>query len=175
MRNIEVNLYKFNELSEDAKQKALEKLWDINVDNDWWDSIYEDAAMVKLKINGFDIGRGSYVQTQFTEDAHATARAIQKEHGEQCDTYKAATEFLASYDKLVEKHYDGKDFSRVAEENEYDFDNEADELEGEFLNTISECYLKLLRDEYEYRISKEAVIDTIEANEYEFTEDGKMY
>ena len=39
-------------LSDKAKQKAIEKFYDINVDYDWWDSVYEDAKNIGLKITG---------------------------------------------------------------------------------------------------------------------------
>jgi len=32
----------------------------------------------------------------------------------------------------------------------------------------------MLQKEYEYQMSDEAIIETIEANEYEFTENGKL-
>jgi hypothetical protein len=35
-------------------------------------------------------------------------------------------------------------------------------------------YLEMLRQEYEYQTSEEAIIETIEANEYTFLEDGTM-
>jgi hypothetical protein len=35
------NVYKFQELSDKAKEKALEKMYEINIDNDWWDFLYE--------------------------------------------------------------------------------------------------------------------------------------
>jgi hypothetical protein len=35
-------VYEYNELSEDIKQKVLEKFADVNVDYDWWmDSVYD--------------------------------------------------------------------------------------------------------------------------------------
>jgi hypothetical protein len=33
----------------------------------------------------------------------------------------------------------------------------------------------MLRQEYEYLTSEGAIIETIEANEYEFTEEGRMF
>jgi myo-inositol catabolism protein IolC len=33
----EVKVYKFNELDEKAKEKAIERYSDINVDYDWWE------------------------------------------------------------------------------------------------------------------------------------------
>src|SRR5574343_362612 len=37
----EYTVYKFNELSDSAKEKALEKFYDINVDYDWYEPSYE--------------------------------------------------------------------------------------------------------------------------------------
>ena len=37
-----ITLYKFDELSEEAQNNALSKLWDINVDNDWWEHILDE-------------------------------------------------------------------------------------------------------------------------------------
>ena len=36
MRKIEVMLYEFRELNESAKEKAIERFRDFNVDYDWW-------------------------------------------------------------------------------------------------------------------------------------------
>src|SRR5689334_19678539 len=42
MRTIRTKIYKFSELTEDAKKKAIENLSDINADYSWWDFVYED-------------------------------------------------------------------------------------------------------------------------------------
>lgn len=49
------------------------------------------------------------------------------------------------------------------------------EIEDDFLKSLLNDYLKSLRDEYDYQTSEKAIIETIEANEYEFTEDGKRF
>ncbi len=55
MRNIEITLYKFEELSEEVKGKVLKEFDDINVDSNWWEYIYGDAEEnAKLKITSFD-------------------------------------------------------------------------------------------------------------------------
>jgi hypothetical protein len=41
-------------------------------------------------------------------------------------------------------------------------------------NFCREIY-RALETEYDYLTSEEAIIETIEANEYEFTEDGELY
>lgn len=175
MKTIELKIYKFDELSEEAKQKAIERLYDVNVDYEWWEFTYDDAEEIGLKITGFDVGRGNYCNGEFIKSAHEVADLIIANHGEECETTKTAIEFMKERDALVCKYSDGKNIEVVAEENEYDFDCDCDELEEEFLNSILEDYRVILRNEYEYQTSEEAIIETIRANDYDFYENGKMY
>jgi predicted RNA-binding protein YlxR (DUF448 family) len=161
MRTIETNVYKFEELSEQGKDNAVERLSDINTSHTWYEFTYDDANNVGIKIEGFDIDRGAYVKLEI--DSHIeTAQKILAEHGETCDTYKDAKQFIEDIDKLVEE-----------DENE-EFCEQKEELEDNFKKALEEDYLSMLRNEYEYLNSREAIIETIEANEYEFTEDGKL-
>jgi hypothetical protein len=167
-------VYKFDELSEEAKSNAAENLYDINVDYEWWQFIEYDAEQVGIKINGFDIDRGSYCDIELKYSAYEIATMIMREHGEECDTWMTAKRFIDDWNDLVAKYSDGKDLEKVTEDNEYDFDNDADDLEHDFRVTLEGCYLHMLREQYEYTTSEEAIIETIECNEYEFTEDGKL-
>ncbi len=167
-------LYKFSELSEDAQQKAIDNLYDINVDSEWWLFTYDDAKDIGVKISEFDIGRASYAKGEFLSYAQDTMNQILANHGEVCATYKTALQFQKDYSELVEKYSDGVNKDKVAEDNEYEFDQEADELESDFLKEILEDYRAMLQREYEYLTSEEAIKETIEANDYEFTEDGKL-
>ena len=172
MRQKTINLYKFSELSEDSKQKAIERFSDTNLCYDWWDYTYEDAETVGLKITGFDIGRASYCNMETIKDYREISTLIQLYHGEDCETYKTAKQFDTDYNELVKKYSDGVNICFVTEDNEDDFDFDALELEREFLYSISEDYRVILSNEYEYLTSEKAIIESIEANEYEFTEDG---
>ena len=51
MRIVEKYLYHFNELNDKAKQSAVNQMYDLNVDYDWWNFIYDDAKNVDLKIS----------------------------------------------------------------------------------------------------------------------------
>jgi hypothetical protein len=175
MKTIEIKLYKFDELSEEAQQEALKSLYYVNIDDEWWNAVYEDAEQVGLKITGFDIGRGNYCELEFVLDATEIADAIIKEHGEHCDTHKTAKDFMKERDNLVYKYSDKKNTEVVAEDNEYEFDQECDELEDELEKAISEDYLAMLRKDYEYYTSEEAIKETIQANDYDFTEEGSLY
>lgn len=174
MRIKETKFYQFRELSEEAKEKAVENLADINVNYEWWYCFMDDAAQIGLKIEEFDIGRGNFCRGQFTESAEYTAEKILNEHGKSCDTYQTAKNYLENRTELVKKYSDGRQLDIVAEDNEYDFDNDCDELDNEFLRSILEDYRIYLQKEYEYLTSEKTIIETIEANYYEFTEDGKL-
>ena len=54
-------------------------------------------------------------------------------------------------------------------------EGEIEESEQEFLSDLLEDYSIILQRESEYLQSRESIIETIEANEYDFTEDGKIY
>lgn len=165
-------IYTFDELSEEAKQKAINKNREINVEDQWWDDTYEDAKNVGLKIKSFNTGRASECEIEFIEGAQETAQSILKEHGDMCETYKTAQKFDEQWAALVKKYSDGETIDKVSEENTEEFDNEASDLEKEFLNDLSNDYLKMLRTDYEYLMEDEAIAETLTANNYEFTEDG---
>lgn len=175
MKTVTQTVYNFSELSEQAQQRAIEQNYYINVSFEWWESTYEDAQQIGLKITSFDIDRGNYCNGHLLDSATQVAYKILSEHGENCDTYKKASEFLKEYDLLVAKYASADKPNQVAEGNEYEFDQEADELEEQFTEDLCECYLSILRDEYEYQTSEEAIIETLNANAYEFTEDGEIF
>jgi hypothetical protein len=175
MKTVQVNIYKFNELSEEAKQKAISSLSDINLDCTWWGYIFDDARTVGIKLTSFDLDRRRNCEGEILDSHYSTARSIMDNHGESTDTYQLAAAFVQDYDKLVEKYSDGIDTNVVAEDNEHKFNNKADKLEEEFKRAILKEYSSMLQRGYEYLQSDQAIIDTIEANEYDFTEDGKLY
>lgn len=166
-------LYTFDELSDKAKAKALDAYREINLNHDWWDGTYDDAKNIGLEIEGFELDRRRGAEGSFIEDANHCASRIIAEHGEMCETYKTAKAFLSDWAELVAKYSDGVNLDQVHEDSEYKFDQEADELQEEFLKSILEDYSIMLQKESEYLYSDEAVRETIEANEYEFTEEGK--
>ncbi len=174
-RTIRTKVFKFNELNEDAKQKAIESFYDINVNDEWWIYTYEDAENIGLKITSFDIDRGSYCKGEFLLPAFDVSCKIIQEHGVNCETHKTALKFGADWTELVKKYSDGIELDKVTYDNEYDFDNEANDLEDEFKQSLLEDYRIILQKEYEYQTSEAAIIETIEANDYEFTADGRQF
>lgn len=160
MEKREYNVYKFNELPEDAQQKALENLYDINVDHDWWGGIYDDAKNIGLEITSFNIDRGSYCKGNWLESPYQVIKLIKENHGKNCETYKTAIEY-----EEIFSHYQIDENGDVIED---------ENLEDDFRNSLLEDYRIMLQHEYDYLTSKEAVIETINCNDYDFTLDGKI-
>lgn len=165
-RTIRTKVYQFSELSEQAKQKAIEWGYDLNVSYDWWESVYEDAENIGLKITGFDIDRASYCQGDFTLSAHEVAANIMRDHGEQCETNKTAQAFLDEVNE-IQGNYPELEGS--------EYEDKMMDAEEDFKKSLCEDYRIILSKEYDYLTSREAIIESIEANEYEFKADGTRF
>ena len=161
-KNRTIKIYQFDELSAEAKDKAREWWIGGGLDYEWWDSVYEDAANIGLKIMGFDIDRGNYCKGELTTSPLESIDKILDNHGKDCDTYKLALLYKPQFEALREKELNTED----------DLSGEQDELMEEYTYALREEYLSMLRKEYEYLTSTECVDETIRANEYEFLVDG---
>jgi len=146
------NVYKFDELTPEQQQKAIREYADFNADHVWWDCTYEDASNIGLRLTSFDLGRGSYCKGEFIGTAKDTAKLIIANHGEACETYKTAKTYLA-------------DCLRV---------DESEELDKEFLKSLLEDYRIILSKEYDYLTSDELIRESLIANDYWLTADGKI-
>jgi hypothetical protein len=157
MRKIEVMLYEFSELSEAAKERAIERFRDFNVDYEWWSSSYDGMAECGVVIHEFDTYRGTI--RSVIDDKYETAKSVISDWGETMGLHVLSKQFLLDREALVEKYGDDADL---------------DNLESEYHHDINQEMLKMLREEYEYLTSDEAVINSIEINNYEFTEKGTL-
>ena len=171
MRTISIKLYTFNELSESARQKVLEKMETHEVEfMEWWIPVYEDAENVGIKITGFDFDIDQ-ITGDFLGTEYMASEKIMDGHGKQCQTYKAAEKFDKDWNALVSKYTDLMGIKINADK----FRSEEKVIEETFKNEIRRQYLTILRNEYEYLTSEEAIKESIEENGYEFTENGEIY
>lgn len=152
---IATTVYDFDELSDEAKEKAREWYRDGALDYEWWDYIFEDAARIGLEIRSFDLDRRKGCEGRLTMSVEESCKAILAEHGPDCGTTKLAADTLATWN--------GSDKSDTTEET----------LTEEYAYALREEYAALLQNEYEYLLSDECVDATIRANEYTFTESGE--
>lgn len=172
MKTITITLYEFNELSDPAKEKARDWYRNGALDYDWWDSIYNVAKRIGLKITSFDLDRARHAKGEFIHGALETAHKIEKKHGESCETFQTAKFYLEQRDKLVDSAERDEPGEFVDESS---LDRELDDLDTEFLRSLLEDYSIMLQKEYEYLLSDECVDETISANGYTFTESGKRF
>jgi len=148
MRIQETKVYKFDELSDKAKDVARDWFREGCFDYDWYRYIYDDAGRIGLRITEFDVDRNT-IDGELETTVNEIAANIRKEHGKSCDTYKLAL----TVDRR--KH------------------NDRDGVVSEFKHVLLEEYLVMLRHEAEYMTSNESVDENIKANEYEFLENGR--
>lgn len=158
-------LYKFDELDEAGRAAAILGLCDINVDYEWWDSIYDDAERAGLKLDGFDLDRNRHATGKFILAANEVAQNILNDHGVECETYKTATAFMEEWQPVFNNYTDETHPGYESRESE----DKLQDLEDEFLKSLLEDYSIILQHDYEYLCSDEAIEETIRANDYEFT------
>lgn len=175
----ETTVYTFDEPSERSQQRALERLSELNVDQDWWDSIYEDAARVGIDIDEFDTYHGT-INGKLTLDLLDSCKLIRANHGKNCETFKTAKQYLNTYIAAFKEWLplqDKEDCESWKPKHwlaEFSYSDEAEEVANDFRRALLEDYLSILRREYDYLTSEEAIKESIEANGYEFTEDGDL-
>jgi hypothetical protein len=170
MKTIKLKLYSFDELSEQAQNKALNDLRTINVDFNWWESTYEDAKNIGLKITGFDLDRNKHATGQFTLSALEVAQNILNDHGDECQTYKLATEFLSKHNPIFADYMDENSENYESR----DLEGQLQDLEQDFLNDLLEDYANMLQKECECLMEDEQVKETVLINDYTFEENGRL-
>ena len=77
---------------------------------------------------------------------------------------QTAKNYINEYEKIQANFKEDEDVER-----------EVELLDDQYEKEYSEDILSYLRSSYDWEISDEAITETIEANEYDFTADGKIY
>lgn len=172
----------WNELNEEQKTKVIEKLSDINILHDWYEySIVDFTEMlkmlgfydVKIQFSGFwSQGDGASFTGKFK--VPSTKKELKERVKKLRLTYPRQKVF--NYDSMnftkEEKQDEILEVFRItsfySHENTISADN--NDLK-EFARDFSREIYKSLENEYNYLTSREAIIEAIEANDYEFYED----
>ncbi len=154
-----INLYTFQELPKDVQTRVLTQNRTINVDYDGWcEHIDEDANNVGLEIDNFDIW-SRHLDLEFTKTPLEVAELIIKNHGTARGTYLLAQEYIKNYKLLPQDEDDTP---------------QEDAITLQFENDLRHEYVTMLKTEYHYLTTDEAVIEELEANEYYFNEKGQI-
>jgi hypothetical protein len=162
MRTESISIYSVSELPEAAKAKVLDKYrYEFS---DWYyqDTQYDANESSHMSIEEFNLDY-SYIVCEFNTGAKDTAHTVIKNHGESCASYTIASNFLSALSSLESQPDDERTDALVAE------------LEEDFMEDMGNYYLNMLKSEYENSTSDEYVTEMLEANEYEFLENGDRY
>jgi hypothetical protein len=172
MKTKTMEIFSFNELDETARQNAIESLWDINVDHEWYDCLIDEFetqliqagfSNIEIEFSGFwSQGNG----LSFT--GHFSNESI---HDKSVIYYESIKEFLG-YVKHKHCYFDIKRLSsRYSHENTVSTGNEYLDIR---VRRIMQEFYQSLESQYDYLTKDDRVIESIIANEYEFDIDGNL-
>lgn len=177
-------VYKFKELSKEGKEKVLMNLRDINTDDDFWCECTLEDWKEKLKEHGFNdaeiffsgfwsqgdgacfdatLNLDQYLKGQYRvlRNKDLTARVVKNGYG-----------FRYSHERTRYLEIDANNIELTARQSNL-VDKLQAKLEALRLDLSQQIY-KQLKEQFEYMQSDEVIIDTIEVNDYDFTDDGKI-
>lgn len=184
MKTKTINLYSFDELSEGAKKRALDKYRYFNVEYNEWHDCETDFWIEKLSEAGFtdaqiffsgfsSQGDGACFDakidvSKFTDDKRVLKLA------EQTNFYISKTSYANHYSHERTRYVD---FDSIAGPRQTNIHNAlsalCEKIEAKRLELSKEIY-KDLEKLYESLTSDESIIESFEANDYTFTENGKL-
>lgn len=176
--------YTYDELSQEAKEKALEELQAINVDYEWWEFSVENEARVWEEEYGIAFEPSEvcfnlelrYQELYFSankigiSDATKLLAAIsgKEEYGQMASEGLLVPSFSV-------QHFGGGNAVTHLRLEDYRADGSPDlpfDADEWFKDLVRGFWEKLAK-EYQSLTTEESVIDTIKANELNFFEDGR--
>ena len=190
MKTIEKTVYSYEELSDEAKTKALNSHHDWHtVHEDWHEYVYEDAKEIgkllgldidKIYFSGFSSqGDGACFECSFSY-AKGTAQKIREYAPVDNELHRIASEIAELHRKSFYStngttshrgHYYHEYSMHVDVESEY---GEADfDAWKEVIADFARWIYARLEKEYDYQTSDEVISESLISNEIEFSEDGE--
>ena len=190
MKTIVTPVYTFDELDDEAKEKSREWYRDGSLDYAWWDTVYDYAkeagaalgiTVDNIEFSGFySQGDGACFTGSYTyrKGWRQALRAVTRNETLECIGHR-----LQDAQRMV--FYKGtatvvKTGHRYCDETSVRIDCEPDtttftDAVTDALRDFMRWIYKSLEQEYEYLMSDECVDDTIRANDYTFTADGRRF
>lgn len=202
MRTKTINIYKFNELSEEAKKNALSTFRYVNVDGtDWYEKTMDEFHNHIWNTMGIDIPLDSFRVDGYTMPEYASFEAyltsveisyiLEKENFKYSsplshmilENYLIGDIFRVNW-RTCDKNsvdvwlrpltVDIDKYPRICRFISHDIER-ATEAVRNWKNEACEILLKWLQDDYDQLISDEAVMEYLCDNDKEFLKDGKEW
>lgn len=192
-----IDTYEYDELSEDAKEKALESMYNINVDDDfWYDAVFEDAKNIghlmgidieNIYFSGFSSQGDGACFTGHYSYAKKSVKEVKSCAPQDKELHRIVSELAdiqkRNFYRIVASvkhsgHY-SHEYCTSIDVSAYDHNDndlitkETEDGIIELLRDYMRWIYRQLEKEYEYMTGREAIEETIRANEYRFTEDGE--
>jgi len=195
MRTIETEAYTFDELSDDAKEKVIEKFRAneyeyLNLDYFAEDCIYqlEKLGFVNPQVQyslGYSQGDGlSFEADEYSKLEDFYIEELGKEKEKTAKLLSDNSTFICTGNKGNYCYASTSDIDLYIENytSEINTDcNNINEVAENVLHKIEDLYIDICNnlekqgyDEIEYRLSDECIIENIQCNDYEFTKEGKL-
>lgn len=189
MQTKTITTYKFSELANEAKKKAIEDMYNLNTEGiEWWDFVYEDWQEKLEKLGYYET---KIFFTGFSSQGDGACFEGKLDIGKWLKAHKLANKYRALYNREEEGIFQITQHGHYYHENSMEVDNQyydtyglagrqceaVYELVEKEIVELAKSIYRDLEKEYEYQTSEESIISTIEANEYDFLEDGsrKLY
>lgn len=181
-------VYEFDELSDDAKEKAREWFREGNPDYDWWDHIFTVAHDIGAVL-GFDISEKDIHFSGFSSQGDGASFsgswsppkapvANMRKLGFSGDTGKVLLDMARDAWAVVRSMTkDEREEAPYTVAKSHRYHNVTCEHDGvqDLARDFASWIYKALNEEYDYQNSDEVVDENIRANEYTFTVNGKRY
>ncbi len=183
MRTIRTKVYRFDELTPDAQTKAVELLNDINVDHNWWESTVENQTEVlaeqgflnaDIKFSGFcSQGDGACFDADIDLEKFTSDKRIISITREYCHFHIARTSMANHYSHERTRYVDYNSLDDRYTRINAALQTLSETIEARRLSLSKQIY-KDLQVDYEYLTSRESIVKSINAKEYEFFANGKL-
>lgn len=183
--------YTFEELSKEIQSKVLDdnRDWNVNSwnENGWAEFVLEEKTEmlknlgfedIKIMFSGFwSQGDGACFEARLNIAQYIKSHKLGNKlkallNAEDCFTYNISQSghYYHERSMIVEQGFWGEPSTKAQDQAE----NLLKLLEAEIINLAHGIY-KDLEKEYEYLTSDEAVKESLITNDYQFTEDGKIF
>ena len=193
MRTKQIQIFKFNELNNKAKEKAIEDLKNDEsyLNYDWYNFLFEEFGEELEKIGvscesfNFEFYREYYIemnnptienQNLFLNCCGKSKKIVMlenlkiKEDFNFIDTIEISINDKGSIDVFKEMFHHEEEIEDTEE-----LLTQLETILTDVLQNKLNSFLKRLQDEYDYLLSDEAISEFLEANEYEFLENGESF
>ena len=187
MKTIKIKAYKFNELSKEAKERAIEENREVNIDYEWYDFITESW---KEKLEGLGYYKPEIYFSGFGAQGDGACFTAVIDVDLWIEKHRAKTRFRKLRKEIDDgavvgielkhggRYYHEYSVSAVADgfcDLSDTAGNQLSELAGWIEEDMQELSRKIYRElerEYFARIDDNAVAETLEINDFLFLDDG---